>query len=70
VTGRRYLDGSQVFFVVALYFIGGVTVVLGAGYRYLSGVALGLLLILGSFTYERICIREKQLDEEVVGNRE
>jgi len=70
VAGRRDLNGAQVFFVVALYFIGGVTVLLGAGYRYLSAVALGLLLIIGSFTYERTCIREKQLDEEVVSDRE
>lgn len=55
---------------VVLYFIGEVTVLLSTRYRYLPGVALGLLLILGSFTYERICIREKQLDEEVVGDHE
>ncbi|WP_227261695.1 hypothetical protein [Salarchaeum japonicum] len=70
MAGRTDLNGFQVFFAVALYFIGGVTVLLSTGYRYLPGVAIGFLLIIGSFTYERICIREKQLDDEVVGNRE
>lgn len=70
MAGRNDLDSAQVFFAVALYFIGGVTVLLSTGYRYLPGVAVGLLLIIGSFTYEKVCIREKHLDDEVVGNRE
>jgi 1,4-dihydroxy-2-naphthoate octaprenyltransferase len=62
VAGREDLHNFDVFLVVAVYFIGLVSVGMSAWKGYFPGIGIGFLLMVAAYLYERVSILEEKVE--------
>jgi 1,4-dihydroxy-2-naphthoate octaprenyltransferase len=62
VSDRENLTSPDVFLVVAIYFIGVIVVVMSGLSGKLLGIAVGFLLMVVAYLYERVSILEEQVE--------